>query len=504
MSGVLRIKSQASHWRLSLILACFLSLAFLTSAFATSSGRLFGATSDELTIQADHLRDTFVKIATDLKLRQSEISFSIRIPEVGLVRHAAQEPRIPASTMKLIVAAAVMDQLGPDFMMHTDLIQEGDVVGGELQGNLRIFGRGDPAVCGREKPDDVMWELRPWVDVIKKKGISAIRGKVLADARYLPGDGFHPDWPRDSSHKWYYAPSGALNLNDNCLDLSIGPVVSNQVQIVIEPIQPLARLLNRLKICTDQKKHLIRIDRQGFEWDIVVSGAFLESAGKRKFHVTVPDPETHFVGAFSELLAQSDLKVYGSEISVRLSGDSDKMLARISHSVQSRLPVLLKNSQNLYADAFLRIFAKEIYKDGSFQSSGRHLRAWVDDHFIDTDGLLFRDGSGLSRKNRVNARFLRILMDWILAQSWSDEFLDFMAISGVDGTLENRMTGDRMRGRVFAKTGTLNDVSSLVGMIKVPGEAAPISFALIYNGRKGQVSKARTWQDRCLQKLIDR
>ena len=282
-------------------------LAFLLSATEVFAG-------DFSSENRNRYRDKFLQIAKDLKIPESEISFSFRVPGVGRISHREDTLRIPASTMKLVVTAAAWELLGPDFEMKTDLLIDGPVSNGVLEGNLIVVGRGDPAVVGREDEEDVLWELRPWCEQLKRLGVAEVKGKVLADIRYFSGPGFHPDWPRQSAHQWYYAASGALNLNDNCLDLFLGPVSEGEIGFSVRPLQPLAKFSNRLKIIKDSKKHLIRIDRKFDEWSVVISGAFFQGAQKQKFHVTVPDPAENFVSAFTNLLSTEGVSVSGESI----------------------------------------------------------------------------------------------------------------------------------------------------------------------------------------------
>ena len=75
------------------------------------------------------------------------------------------------------------------------------------------------------------------------------------------------------------------------------------------------------------------------------------------------------------------------------------------------------------------------------------------------------DGSGLSRENATTAdAMVRVLMHNYFSSSKS-AFLDSLPIGGVDGTLRKRFTGS-LRGRVFAKTGFIANVSALSGYLK--------------------------------------
>ena len=56
---------------------------------------------------------------------------------------------IPASNTKLVVSAAAIVMLGPDYQVRTSLYGTGPVVEGELQGDLILYGRGDPTFSKR-------------------------------------------------------------------------------------------------------------------------------------------------------------------------------------------------------------------------------------------------------------------------------------------------------------------------------------------------------------------
>ena len=79
-----------------------------------------------------------------------------------------------------------------------------------------------------------------------------------------------------------------------------------------------------------------------------------------------------------------------------------------------------------------------------------------------------------------------------------------MAVAGVDsGTLTRRLGGDKIRGAVVAKTGTLvsidNGVSTLVG-IAYTRTHGPLLFALFNSG--GSVMSYRRLQDQFIERLI--
>ncbi len=496
MAIVLRVPKRAILFNLRVILV---SLFILASGLGYSTSWAFGFESkvvqSPLSLVKKDLRAQFIALAEKNKLRASEVSFSLIVPGYGSVSHRSAEPCTPASTMKLLVAAAAMDLLGPDHNFVTRLLGSGDIREGVLFGNLIVEGRGDPAICGREKSGDPLWELRSWVASLRDLGISSIDGKILADDRYLAGDGIHPDWPTNELARWYYAPSGSLNLNDNCLDVQIGPVVNGKVAVSILPSQPLAQLSNKLKICVDPKKHLYHIARPGSSWSITVSGRFLTTAKARTEYVSVPDPAKNFSTIFTQLLQDSGIKVLGNDYPVTV--DLTR-IDEVNHSLASRLPVMLKNSQNLYAESMFRVLGRESGGTGDHASSQVILQNWVAENIPGEFAVVCRDGSGLSKKNRLTTDFLVELLGWVDQQPWSEVFFSALPISGIDGTLKKRMTSNPLRGKVYAKTGTLKNASGLAGYLKDDQHEESVVFAFLYDGRPGIVYRARKWQEDCL------
>ena len=82
---------------------------------------------------------------------------------------------------------------------------------------------------------------------------------------------------------------------------------------------------------------------------------------------------------------------------------------------------------------------------------------------IDSDKIRLNDGCGLSRDNLVTPRSQTSLLLFLSTRPYFELFLNTLAVSGTDGTLRRRLTSQQVRGTIHAKTGSLNDVSSLSG-----------------------------------------
>jgi D-alanyl-D-alanine carboxypeptidase/D-alanyl-D-alanine-endopeptidase (penicillin-binding protein 4) len=128
---------------------------------------------------------------------------------------------------------------------------------------------------------------------------------------------------------------------------------------------------------------------------------------------------------------------------------------------------MLQRSDNNLAEALLRRSARERGLPESFAGGARVTRDVLAELGVPSAGLVVRDGSGLSRQDRVSPATLSALL---AAPSADDAtrlraLLPSLAAAGFNGTLAGRYRGGSAAGVVRGKTGTLNHVSTLAGVV---------------------------------------
>jgi D-alanyl-D-alanine carboxypeptidase len=102
----------------------------------------------------------------------------------------------------------------------------------------------------------------------------------------------------------------------------------------------------------------------------------------------------------------------------------------------------------------------------------------------------FENGSGLSHANRISARDVAgVLLAAAKDEKFGSDFIDSLAVGGVDGTLRSRFRGHPSEGRVRGKTGTLNGVATLSGFVDVDG-GDEIVFSILTNGFRDRRKQA--------------
>ena len=85
---------------------------------------------------------------------------------------------------------------------------------------------------------------------------------------------------------------------------------------------------------------------------------------------------------------------------------------------------------------------------------------------IDVQGLELHDGSGLSRLNRISANHFISLLTYIYNSNNFEDFYNTLPIAGQSGTIKWLCKKGSGKGRIHAKSGTLNNVKSYAGYIE--------------------------------------
>ncbi len=116
-------------------------------------------------------------------------------------------------------------------------------------------------------------------------------------------------------------------------------------------------------------------------------------------------------------------------------------------------------------------------------------------------GDRWMDGSGLCRSDLMSAQTMVKLLKYMAGSNAGAEFAAALPMAGIDGTLKNRMTACRARGRVLAKTGTLTGVSALSGYA-VTRAGERLAFSIIVNGFTCDVERVRRLQDQMCEVLV--
>ncbi len=111
------------------------------------------------------------------------------------------------------------------------------------------------------------------------------------------------------------------------------------------------------------------------------------------------------------------------------------------------------------------------------------IRAWLQQHNIDSTGLVLDNGSGLSRTERATATQLAGVLQAGLKSNWMPEFLASLPIAATDGTMRRRLKDSPAATRARIKTGSLNGVIAIAGYVQDANNQPLVVVAMLNDPR---------------------
>jgi D-alanyl-D-alanine carboxypeptidase/D-alanyl-D-alanine-endopeptidase (penicillin-binding protein 4) len=411
-----------------------------------------------------------------------------------LFAHNPDLPLTPASNLKLFTSVAALHYLGPTFRYNTYLLATGPVRDGVLDGDLVLYGTGDPTLSARFGES----VLGAFADTLAARGIREISGDVIGDASYFGGPGIAAGWRSAYSNATYAAPASALSLSENLALLEIRPAATPGA----EPIVRIApggggiEVINRATTVSGRTR--LSLGRGDYDSPVTVRGQVSTRSSGVTYTVPVSDPPLFAAAALREAIEANGLVVHGVTRSVAESTGS-AMSARTpfapalgrgrnvhvlaihtSPPLLDILEVVNKQSNNFMAEQVIRTVGRVARGDGTVQGGTAAVRDFVVGTLsIDSASIALFDGSGLSPLNRVTASSVIGLLEYAHdAPVWA-AFWQTLPETGAPRELR-RMLRTPAEGRVRAKTGTIRLVSALSGYVStVSGER--LAFSIINN-----------------------
>ena len=412
----------------------------------------------------------------------------------------------PASNAKLYTAALALDQLGPDFRIKTSLLAKSQTGrNGTLRGDLVVYGRGDPSFAARFHGGAHTNLLGAVVAALRSAGVRRVGGDLVADESFFRGPPLGTQWTWDDLQHYYGAEVSALTVEDNTVNLLIGPGLKPGAPCRIKtlPATEYLRFDNRTRTVELGGTRELSFYRPIGGNTVYVHGQLPLSSTKWVDAITVSRPALWFITLLRDELARAGIQVSGRLRAVNwLDREARPEEARglvelgsVESPPLSELAArMMKPSQNLYAQLLLlQVGATRHCPTNSSATSEDlglvELREFVAGIGIGRDEMLLEEGSGLSRGALVTPNATVRLLQFMDRHRHAEVFRDSLPVAGVDGTLRRRMKSTAAFENARAKTGTLRYVNSLSGYVRTKaGER--LVFSLMLNNYDGSDARA--------------
>ncbi|WP_116091635.1 D-alanyl-D-alanine carboxypeptidase/D-alanyl-D-alanine-endopeptidase [Sphingomonas crusticola] len=382
---------------------------------------------------------------------------------------------IPASNTKMFTTTAAFATL--------DALDRPDATGGAAV-RLEDYRRGPPDVVLEGHGDARLSSATDCTVDCLATLADAVAAKARVVHDVIGDDSLFPDERWSQGMSWNNIPTGsgtatsALTLDDNEVAMTVAPGAIGSPPVLA--LSDYYAVDNRAVTVAGDKVDL-DYDRDPNGLLVHLRGTIGATAKPELIHMGIDDPARYAAWRFKALLATRGVRVTGTiDVRHRLlqwaddgahRGGTAPMRAPQQPVLAKLTPPPLaedlihtnKVSQNLHAELFLRRVSLHD-GSGSVADGLAVVRAMLAKAGVPRADYDFADGSGMSSYNRIAPRGTVIFLRWVAAQPWGAQWRATLPIGGQGpGTLARRFKGTPLEGKVFAKTGTLNQTNALSG-----------------------------------------
>ncbi len=425
-----------------------------------------------------------------------------------------QKWMVPASNMKLITSAAVLEELGGEFRYKTPIYVRGYLDDSTWVGDLMIVGKGDPSISGflfEKNRYHVFEQLRK---LLKNAGISNWTGQWIGRLGYFDAEIYPKGWDWDDLNFYYGVEISELSFNNNAVDLEVlaEGAVGATPQISWFPKQSdYIHFINEQRIAPAHTKY-DEYYRRSWQTNKLYLASSLPQGYKETESLAIYNAPAFFMDSFVDYLEANrmeDVVPYRAPYRIErwwpdvLEPSTNKSLIGLaseqlgtalwsgyppnwystdtvsdpmtgweylgaveSPELHKLITWLNKESDNFYAEMLLKTLSAETQPSPGSTSDGiKKVREILGSMGLDTTYVVMRDGSGLAGGNYLTTSLLTDLLFSMHHSSNAHDFRASLPVMGVDGTLHYRMKSSPLRGMVQAKTGYVGGARSLSGYL---------------------------------------
>lgn len=330
---------------------------------------------------------------------------------------------IPASTLKVLTASAVLARIGTDERLLTEVRAAAPPAAeGVVDGDLWLVGGGDPLLATADyaatfpNQPQVITPFERLADAVVEAGVRQVRGAVVGDESRYDTQRYIPSWKASYREDGDVGPAGALVVNDGFVTFGARPVAAEQ-------------------------------------------------------------PAVHAASVLGGLLAARGVSVLGAPTAGVTPAGTAVLAAVPSPPMAAVVGAMLRESDNGTAELLVKELGRRFGAAGTTADGLAVVGDALAGAGLPVGQLTTVDGSGLDRADRASCA---LLMASLASAGPTGPVGAALPVAGRDGTLATRFLGHPAAGRLRAKTGSLNGVVGLAGY--VDREASPpLSFALLVN-----------------------
>jgi serine-type D-Ala-D-Ala carboxypeptidase/endopeptidase (penicillin-binding protein 4) len=441
----------------------------------------------------------------------SSIAISVRKSTNGELLYSSNgDMRLhPASNLKLLTAAAAFETLGKDYQFTTEVWINGRIKDNVLNGDLFLKGKGDPTLLKED--------LDLFAKDLLANGIHRINGNIIADDSWYDDVRLSQDLTWSDESQSYGAQVSALTLSPDedydagtiIIHASPAAKVGDPANLTLSPSTDYVKIMNETITVEKNGSTKIEVEREHGTNQVIIKGTIALDHKNLKSWIAVWEPTQYVLHVFKSSLEMNGIQL-GKESKLLTSGipkEATLLTYKKSIPLKDLLVPFMKLSNNGIGEILTKEMGKIIYNEGSWEKGIEVIRETISSFGINPDTLQLRDGSGISHKNMIPADELTQLLFAVQSKSWFPEFENSLPLSGmpeklVGGTLRKRLTEESFKGKIKAKTGTIDGASTLSGYVTTKG-GEKLIFSIMINNHLSESEAIKAIEDEITEIIVE-
>lgn len=413
----------------------------------------------------------------------------------------------PASNLKLLTTAAILDGLGPEFRYVTPVYGDGRLEGDTWHGDIIIVGSGDPAIGGIFYDDHRFHVFEAFYNSLDSLGIRRIEGDLIGNISYFDREVYPKGWSWEDLTYYYGVEISPLSFNSNAVDLEVygDRAVGETPRIQWFPFNTdYVRIVNE-QVITPPNTEFDEDYRRLLGTNTIVLRSRIPRNYMEEEPLSVMNAPLFFLDTFRGYLEDGGITVNGrlliDERPAEYGPDQLLLADHRSPPLRDLLMQTNKESDNFYAEMMLKTLAAERHgTPGSTDEGIALVEAFAHGAGIDTSRVHMTDGAGMSPATLLTTRDISLLLHTMKDHPHYTVFRNSLPVAGVDGTIGHRFRGTPLAGNLTAKTGYVSGVRALSGYMTA-SSGREIIFSIATNHYTARTSHIDYLHEQILMRI---
>lgn len=394
----------------------------------------------------------------------------------------------PASAMKVLNAIIASESLHPKTPFTTQLYAFGEQNKDTLTGDIYLEIGGNPSFSKSN--------LIELVQAIKSKNIKKINGNIIILKTHFDDIEKVPGTVWDEVDSCYATAVSDVSLDKNCFLLTLLKMNNHIVQYSPQDDQPTTLDIEIAENCNDNSianthypahGYGIHLRQNPFLHPATLSGCWSKRLDYIQLKRSISHPDKSLIHSLRSVIKQQEIQLTGRYVISHTPPPKQHMalwrVKQYSEPLETLIRTMLVKSDNHIANQLYKESAyQSMQKKATWENAQHHAQKVLSKYQLHDENGSIVDGAGLSRNNRVTADQLhRSLIAIYRKPKLKHLIKHFTHSKDEESLLRARM--QHINPPIYAKTGYLNGVTSIMGYIDPFGNH-PKAFTIIINGNK--------------------